>query len=104
MVFDRRAMAQICCWVGNRRAGPAWDCAPLGAGCRISGDPEGGWVYFSFLKLVLLGLSLWGPLGFVQSCFPLPDGSTKAQSAGQPCPTSWGKTPGRGAGKGHGYL
>lgn len=29
MVFDRGAMAQICCWVDNRWAGLAWDWSPV---------------------------------------------------------------------------
>lgn len=98
MGFDGER-AQICCCVASRRAGPAW--GQLGGGCRGPGEPEGSWIYCpSFLSSESLGLpdlSLWGPVGLLQSCLHLPDGSTEARNQGGAClslRTSCGENPG----------
>ena len=72
-----------------------------GGSCRITGEPEEVQIYCSsFLSSESLGvpdLNLWGPLGLIQSCLQMQDGSTEAQSWEESylsLRASWGENPG----------
>ena len=74
-----------------------------GGSCRITGEPEEVQIYCSsFLSSESLGvpdLNLWGPLGLIQSCLQMQDGSTEAQSWEESylsLRASWGENPGQG--------